>query len=207
MNEDFKLKDDNNSFISDFMKEDSTLPPRSSIHNPQGTEKSGSNKPFRMFFSSFVFVIIIAVILFFVFSDSFRTNDIDKDLEGNGTKPIENGDVVGDNDNQLDPDDIIIDIDPSESDQDVGGDVIVDDIPIIPTVPIVPQEPTVPAETPSVNQEITHIVKAGENLYKISLQYYGPGYLEELAKYNNIVNSEYITAGTVLKIPDKKLLK
>ncbi len=177
------------------MKDNSSLPPRSTIHTPQGIEKSGGNKIIRVFFSSFVFIIIIALILFFVFSDIFRSNAPDNELEGNDPSPAENSEVVSDIDNQPNQDNIIIDIDPNESDQDVGEDVIVDDV------------TTVPTETPITSGDVTHIVKDGENLYKISFLYYGHGYMEELAKYNNIVDSDYLTVGTVLKIPNKELLK
>lgn len=47
--------------------------------------------------------------------------------------------------------------------------------------------------------EITHTVKAGENLYQIGLLY---GYSwVVLAQYNNIPNPNYVVVGTVLKIP------
>ncbi len=55
--------------------------------------------------------------------------------------------------------------------------------------------------------EIIHKVKQGENLYRISLQYYDSGdYVKALAAYNGLKNANEIYAGLQLKIPDKALL-
>jgi len=65
----------------------------------------------------------------------------------------------------------------------------------------------VPAPDPSVNAtavppstgEITHVVQAGENLFRIGLQY---GFtVDELAAYNGLANPNVLDVGQVIKIP------
>ncbi|WP_420640831.1 LysM peptidoglycan-binding domain-containing protein [Candidatus Leptofilum sp.] len=77
---------------------------------------------------------------------------------------------------------------------------------------IIPAEGTevediVPAQTPAAEatspppatEERTHIVQAGENLFRIGLRY---GFsVEELASYNNIANPNVLDVGQVIKIP------
>ncbi|MBK8904233.1 MAG: LysM peptidoglycan-binding domain-containing protein [Anaerolineaceae bacterium] len=74
---------------------------------------------------------------------------------------------------------------------------------------IIPAEGTtaVPTTDPSVNAtavppttgERTHIVQAGENLFRIGLQY---GFtVDELAAYNGITNPNVLDVGQVIKIP------
>ncbi|GBF11586.1 LysM domain protein [Tepidibacillus sp. HK-1] len=63
-------------------------------------------------------------------------------------------------------------------------------------------------ETKEETKESIHIVKPGENLYRISLKYYQSGkYVSALAKYNGLKNSDDLYAGFKLKIPDKSLLQ
>ncbi len=74
---------------------------------------------------------------------------------------------------------------------------------------IIPAEGTevvataVPSEgataVPPVTEERSHVVQAGENLYRIGLNY---GFtIEELATYNNIANPNVLEVGQVIKIP------
>jgi LysM repeat protein len=65
----------------------------------------------------------------------------------------------------------------------------------------------VPTTDPSVNAtavppstgEITHVVQAGENLFRIGLQY---GFtVDELAAYNGLANPNVLDVGQVIKIP------
>lgn len=68
-------------------------------------------------------------------------------------------------------------------------------------------EAATPAPTPQPTQaapaqpsgERVHVVQAGENLYRIALQY-GMSY-PDLAAYNNIVNPHTIRAGQQIRIP------
>jgi len=47
--------------------------------------------------------------------------------------------------------------------------------------------------------EITHIVQAGENLYRIGLRY---GFtVDELASYNNLADPDDLEVGQVIRIP------
>ncbi|HLA42300.1 MAG TPA: LysM peptidoglycan-binding domain-containing protein, partial [Aggregatilineales bacterium] len=45
----------------------------------------------------------------------------------------------------------------------------------------------------------THVVQAGETLYRIALRYNTT--VETLATLNNIINPNQITAGTILQVP------
>lgn len=62
------------------------------------------------------------------------------------------------------------------------------------------QTPAAEATTaPPATEERTHIVQAGENLFRIGLQY---GFsFEELAAYNNIPNPHVLDVGQAIKIP------
>ena len=64
------------------------------------------------------------------------------------------------------------------------------------TAPIPTAEATV---APPATEERTHIVQAGENLYRIGIQYGVP--FEELATYNNIPNPHVLDVGQEIKIP------
>lgn len=58
-------------------------------------------------------------------------------------------------------------------------------------------EPT--AAPPPVTEERIHIVQAGENLYRIGLQY---GFtIEQLATYNNLTNPDRLEVGQQIRIP------
>lgn len=61
-------------------------------------------------------------------------------------------------------------------------------------------EPVVePTAAPPVTEERVHIVQAGENLYRIGLQY---GFtIEELAAYNNLTNPDRLEIGQQIRIP------
>ena len=61
---------------------------------------------------------------------------------------------------------------------------------------IPPTEPAQPAQ-PGVEQ--THVVQAGENLFRIGLQYGCSVF--ELSTYNGIANPDWITVGQVIRIP------
>ncbi len=73
---------------------------------------------------------------------------------------------------------------------------------IIPTPGATAVEPTAEAsggETTTAQGERQHVVKAGENLFRIGLQY---GFtVAELAAYNGITNPNYIYVGQVILIP------
>ena len=57
-----------------------------------------------------------------------------------------------------------------------------------------------PAEEPTSAAGGTHVVQAGENLYRIGLQYgCSP---EQMATHNGIANAGQISVGQVLQIPD-----
>jgi len=68
--------------------------------------------------------------------------------------------------------------------------------PVSPTA--TPAEPE-PAVTPTPEGERTHVVKAGENLYRIGLQY-GLSWTA-IAEYNGITDPNQIAAGQELRIP------
>lgn len=58
---------------------------------------------------------------------------------------------------------------------------------------------TAATAVPVTTEERTHVVQAGENLFRIGLQY---GFtVDELAAYNNIPNPNVLDVGQVIKIP------
>lgn len=185
----------------DFHQEDNdsySLPPRSTIHSLKGTEKSSGSKIIRIIFSSVIFIIIIALTVFFVFYDSFDF----KLFTGNQDEPeiVENN-TDSDIDNSTDQDKTDI-----EEDEIVNeGEEIIKEEEVIDASE--DQLPDSNQPDPSASSDKIHIIQPGENLYRISLQYYGPGYMEELAAYNNITDIDKLTAGYKLKIPSKDLLE
>lgn len=59
-----------------------------------------------------------------------------------------------------------------------------------------------PVSLPKTSSEQTYTVVRGDNLWKISVKFYGTGYNWKLiASANNLVNPRVIHAGNVLKIP------
>lgn len=77
---------------------------------------------------------------------------------------------------------------------------------VVPTAPaeiIAGETPAPPADTPPENPppaDGTHVVQAGENLYRIGLRY-GCS-VDQMAAANGIVNVSQIGVGQVLQIPD-----
>jgi len=60
---------------------------------------------------------------------------------------------------------------------------------------------------PELEKSETIIIKPGDNLFRISLEYYGDGnYFTALAKYNNIQNPDLIPVGIALEIPPLQVL-
>ncbi len=78
------------------------------------------------------------------------------------------------------------------------GQVLV--IPAEGTVVVATTEPGAQATAvPPATEERTHVVQAGENLFRIGLQY---GFtVDELAAYNGIANPNVLEVGQVIKIP------
>ncbi len=203
MKDDFHQEDNKDPFMSEFIKDNSSLPPRSTIHSMKVIEESNGSKIIRILLSSFVFVIIIAFILFFLFSDNFGSDVVDNNQTENETNFTQSDDAADDIENQLVQDDTIP--------VDDGNEVVLNEVKTVDDLednnPIEVVDDNQQSEPPPNSIETTHIVQVGENLYRISLKYYGPGYMEELAKYNNMVDSDNLTVGTVLKIPNKELLQ
>lgn len=64
---------------------------------------------------------------------------------------------------------------------------------------VIPAAGTVETAPPSQGDERTHVVKSGENLFRIGLAY---GFTaEELASYNGIVDPARIEVGQIIRIP------
>jgi LysM repeat protein len=77
---------------------------------------------------------------------------------------------------------------------------------VVPTSPaevIAGETPAPPADTPTESPPAadgTHVVQAGENLYRIGLRY-GCS-VDQMAAANGIVNVSRISVGQVLQVPD-----
>ncbi len=179
-----------------FQANDGSYPPRSTIHNVKDEDAPKNNRLSKIIFSSAGFLIVLAVILFFALNGALGDKDGKKDPPANGNSQTEQPSGNGNEDpTPIDPDDIIIE--PTEP-----GDPKPVDPPAEEKPPAGGDKPT-----PPTSGEATHIVKYGENLYRISLAYYGEGYHKKLAAYNGIEDLDNLIAGTVLKIPNKELLK
>ena len=77
------------------------------------------------------------------------------------------------------------------------GQVLI--IPAEGTEVVATTEPAAEATAVPTTGELTHIVQAGENLFRIGLQY---GFtVDELAAYNGITNPNVLDVGQVIKIP------
>jgi|GEM_PF-4062525 LysM repeat protein len=197
MKDEFPFNDDRNQQTRIFQTNEGAFPPRSTIHNIKDEDAPKNNRLSKIIFSSAGFLIVLAVILFFALNGDHGDKDGKKDPPPNGGSQTEQP-SAGDKDEDptVDPDDIIIEPSPPEE-----GTKPVDP----------PTEETPPASgetpTPPVTSGTTHTVKPGETLFSISQKYYGSGYVDKLAEYNNIGNPALLVSGTVLKIPNKELLK
>ncbi len=200
--DDFPFNKNNNKYVQEYKPGEASFPPRSTIHGVKDEDAPKNDKLSKIIFSAFGFLIVIAIILFLVFGGSGDDPE-DKDPAGNDSQVEEPGDKT--DKPPTDPDDIIIEkpeelpiiIEPGDDKPPVVESPVVDP-PSEPTSPGTPTPPTGPGET--------HTVKAGETLFSISQKYYGGGYLERLAAFNNIDDPAYLMVGTVLKIPKKELL-
>jgi LysM repeat protein len=85
----------------------------------------------------------------------------------------------------------------NEDSLDIGQVLI---IPAEGTEVVATTEPAVEATAvPPAGEERTHVVQAGENLFRIGLQY---GFtVDELAAYNGIANPHVLDVGQIIKIP------
>ncbi len=72
-------------------------------------------------------------------------------------------------------------------------------VPPTATPNVVQPQPTQPPQPQPQPQPDTHVVQAGENLFRIALRY-GTS-VEELARINGIVNPNIISVGQVLRLP------
>lgn len=160
-----------------------SLPPRSAKHGLKPKKKSGSI--LQMLTGSLIFIIIIAISVYFFMSLS-DDNDADNfDVIPNTTTTIEESD---NNDQQLSDSD-------SEAFEPEANEAV--------------DENTEENNTPIENSgEYTiHVVKSGENLFRISILYYNSGeYYEQIAQYNGLSSASDIYVGMELKIPTKEAL-
>lgn len=68
------------------------------------------------------------------------------------------------------------------------------------------EENSLPSPEPLINLPADHTITKGDNLWKIAEKYYGSGYnWVDIAKENQILNSDKINEGMVLKIPSVKV--
>ena len=94
---------------------------------------------------------------------------------------------------------------PNINQLEVGQEIL---IPAPGTVVLTPTPETIVADTPAAPAATapppaaggTHVVQAGENLFRIGMQYGCSA--EQMAAHNGIANPAQISAGQVLQIPD-----
>ena len=202
MKEDFHHEE--KEFItSNFFNDNSTLPPRRSIHSIKKPDKSSDNKLFRVIVSS-LFIVIIASIVFFLFFDNFNINLFNSNQEI--PEITENEDLNSNIENPIGQEET-----PEEGTTDLTEEEEITDLTEEEIIDLLEEEPESEEsnnqiEPPSTTTDQIHIIQDGENLYRISDKYYGPGYMEALARYNNITDIDKLTAGYKLKIPSIELL-
>ncbi|MGD9678573.1 MAG: LysM peptidoglycan-binding domain-containing protein [Vulcanibacillus sp.] len=192
MREDF-YQEEKESSIPDLFKDNVSLPPRSTIHTIRRPEKSNDKKIFRILFSSLVFIFIIAAIVYFMFFNNYNLFNSNQEIP----EPpviIEDNDMNNNIENQFNDDDTLIEVDEEAADT----------IEVEETTDLTDESTN--QISPPINTDLIHIIQDGENLFRISEKYYGPGYMEALAKYNNITDIDKLKAGYELKIPSIDLL-
>ncbi|OEF97259.1 hypothetical protein BHF71_03745 [Vulcanibacillus modesticaldus] len=177
-----------------------SLPPRSTIHgsNEYGNSIKINWNSAYLFISSFVFIVVIASLIFFQLS-GHKSEEVDIGLQENNEISYSSGDsLVVDGQENIENNESTI-----EEDEDLGVTSSSEtDSQILDGV----EQTTV--EVNNDDQDATiHVVAPGENLFRISLKYFGSGeYVEALAKYNGLADVNDIYAGFELKIPSKEIL-
>jgi LysM repeat protein len=86
---------------------------------------------------------------------------------------------------------------------DVGQQIVIPEAGSTTTAPSPTQAPGSTDDTTSgpTTGEQTHTVQAGDNLYRIGLQY---GFtVDELAEYNNLTNVNSLVVGQAIRIPPR----
>lgn len=177
-----------------------SLPPRSAKHGINPKKKNGSI--FHMLTGSLIFIIIISISVYF-----FMSLSDDKETENFDTIPntTTNADSNGKNEQVNNSDSNFVE--PNETENASGNSNTNEDVSENTNEDALQntEEASLPVE--NNQEERIHIVKSGENLFRISILYYDSGeYYEELAQYNDLNSPTDIYAGMELKIPNKEAL-
>ena len=164
-----------------------SLPPRSTIHNVKEDNPDNTKRnTIYMIFGSIIFIAIIATILYFQFSLTSVPEETGSKYEENKTDDNQ-GTIDNDSEQNADDTQTYDEADASQSNEQP-----------------VEEESTDQSSNNSEEEDIIHVVKAGENLYRIAIKYYDSGegeYVKALAEYNGLSDPNDIYAGLKLKIP------
>lgn len=201
-----------------------TLPPRCTLHDVKETETAGGSKIIQLLFGSFVFIVIIAIILLFVLKQEENTVDTLNGDQNTVQETEHNNNQTGDNtkggvsDTNADnsgSDKTSENTDPTDTTDQTTNKP--DDQTQNNTNPnsgntsdttIQNGESNSEQTTSTTNENQIYEIKKGDNLYRISIKFYKTGkYYEALAIYNNLTNVDAIYAGLKIKIPPKEKLK
>lgn len=164
-----------------------SLPPRSAKHGFKPKKKNGNI--LQMLTGSLIFIIIIAISVYFFMNLSDNNTTESFDIIPNHNTTTGESNIY---DQQLNySDSEVVESEANETAGQNDG-----------------QNTEETNTTVELNREETiHIVKSGENLFRISILYYNSGeYYEQIANYNGLNSASDIYVGMNLKIPSKEEL-
>ena len=198
MNKDFQQEELENFIDGGEHYSSYSLPPRSTIH---GTKETDGKRNGMKIFWAFIFIsLIISAAIYFIFIMPEGKNLNIFGRENNNEEIINNDSSVEDSEKD---EDVLNDVLDSETETETEANTNQEDESNLDEQnnELIAPEVTVPID------DQLHIVKSGENLFRISMEYYNTGkYYEALAKYNGLQNSNDIYAGFKLKIPSKEVI-
>lgn len=215
MNRDFQQEQDDfyDSIGTNQQSSAQNYPPRGTIHRTK-KEKTKSFSG-QVILGSFIFIIILTVSIYFLLL--FNGNNSNSDFDTLPVSDINENNSEGNNENNSDTtnsdaEDNINDNESSTGNEDQTNSEDQSNS----------EDQTNSNEQQANNEEETesdinsdelqtdervHEVQSGENLFRISLLYYGTGeYAEELAKYNGLADSNDLYVGYKLIIPNEEFI-
>lgn len=187
MDKDYQRDYDEYIVVDQFSDDETkSLPPRSAKHGLKPKKKNGNI--LQMLTGSLIFIIIIAISVYFFMGlsddeaekfDAIPNTAVTTGENDSNNQPINNNGsmVTASEENET-----------TEQNSDQDNDANME-------------------TTENSGEETIHVVKSGENLFRIAILYYNSGeYYEELAQYNGLNSASDIYAGMELKIPSKEKL-
>lgn len=209
MNRDFQQEQDDfyDSIGTNQQNSAQNYPPRGTIHRTK-KEKTKSFSG-QVILGSFIFIIILTVSIYFLLL--FNGNNSNSDFDTLPVTSKNENSSEGSNENNSDNANSDAEDNINENDSSTGNE---DQTNSEDQTNNDGQQANNEEQTESdINtgelqtDERVHEVQSGENLFRISLQYYGTGeYAEALAKYNGLADSNDLYVGYKLIIPHEEII-